>query len=172
MRTDNIILIGFMGTGKTTVGRLLTEKLGWTFVDTDQLIIEKTGMEIAHIFAEKGERWFRDQETEVVKQVLEGSKQVVSTGGGSVLRKQNRETMINNGMVVALKADAQTIIARVSMNDERPLLQGDHKQKVLELLEQRKAAYDFAHYQLDTAALGPHKLCEEIVRLWKTFRSS
>ena len=148
----NIILIGFMGTGKTTVGLRLAETLGWTFTDTDKPIPE--------IFAEEGEEHFRQLETKVLESLGSRERLVVSTGGGAVLRAANREAMLRSGLVVALKADAETIISRVRGDTNRPLLAGDPEGKVRQLLQERAGAYDFAHVTIDTS----HLAVEDIVR--------
>jgi len=156
----NIILIGFMGTGKTTVGLRLAESLGWTFTDTDKQIEELTGKSIPEIFAEEGEEYFRQLETEVLERLRSRDRLVVSTGGGAVLRAANREAMLRSGLVVALKADADTIISRVRGDANRPLLAGDLEGKVKQILHDRAGAYDFAHVVIDTS----HMAVEEIVQ--------
>lgn len=147
----NIILIGFMGTGKTTVGQALASELAWTFIDTDKEIEKLAGKPIPQIFADEGEARFRDLESQVIKRTMIGEHQVVSTGGGSVLRPENREAMLAGGLVVALTADAETIIARVSGDANRPLLAGDAASKVRKLMQEREGAYDFAHVSIDTS---------------------
>src|SRR5512135_876908 len=98
----NIILTGFMGVGKTSVGTQLAKDLGYTFVDTDTLIESDQHTTITAIFAEHGEPYFREVEAKIIGQVMEGSGQVVSTGGGPVIRDRNREAMKNAGLVVCL----------------------------------------------------------------------
>jgi len=156
----NIILIGFMGTGKTTVGLRLAETLGWTFTDTDQQIEKLAGKPIPEILAEEGEEHFRQLETKVLESLGSRERLVVSTGGGAVLRAANREAMLRSGLVVALKADAETIISRVRGDTNRPLLAGDPEGKVRQLLQERAGAYDFAHVTIDTS----HLAVEDIVR--------
>jgi shikimate kinase len=157
----NILLIGFMGTGKTTIGQRLAEILGWTFTDTDKRIEELTGMSIPELFAEKGEAYFRQVESEVIESLRSSEQLVVSTGGGAVLREANREAMLASGLVVALTADAETIISRVRGDANRPLLAGDLEGKVRQLLRDRAGAYDFAHVVIDTS----NKAVEEIVQV-------
>ncbi|WP_438446697.1 shikimate kinase [Gorillibacterium sp. sgz5001074] len=149
----NVILVGFMGTGKTTVGRLLADELGWTFKDSDAEVEERAGMAIREIFAEQGEERFRELETEALRILLAGEKRVVSTGGGAVLREENRRLMAEGGLVVALNAGEAAIIARVSGDPNRPLLQGDVEQRVRTLMEARREAYRFAPLQIDTEPL-------------------
>ncbi|MCS7459396.1 shikimate kinase [Paenibacillus doosanensis] len=163
MEPSNIVLVGFMGTGKSTVGKTLASRLGWKFVDTDALIEERQGMSISDIFATAGEKAFRDIESETIAITLDGTRQVIATGGGAVLAEQNRKVMQARGWVVALTADAETIISRVSQDQNRPLVQGDVKERVHTLLETRKHAYDFAGKRIDTGSLSVEEIVAEIV---------
>ena len=150
MKGRNVVLIGPMGTGKSTVGRALAEKLGWTFIDTDAVIEEKAGAAIPEIFAQQGEPAFRRMESETIVEALQGEQRIVSTGGGAVLVEQNRDAMRAGGFVVALRATEETIIRRVGNDGNRPLLQGNAAERVRRLLEERKHAYDFADAAVDT----------------------
>ncbi|GIQ68301.1 shikimate kinase [Xylanibacillus composti] len=159
----NIIFVGFMGTGKTTLGRLLAERLQWPFIDCDEKIVQKAGMSIADYFAMHGEAAFRDLETEVIREVLSGRMQVVSTGGGSVLRESNRALMKNGGLVIALTADKDTILQRVRHDSGRPLLQGDAEARVGKLLKEREGAYDFADISINTAQRSMEQAIQRIL---------
>jgi shikimate kinase len=154
----NVILVGFMGTGKSTVSRLLAESLGWPSVDIDEEIVRRAGKSIPQIFADDGEMAFRDSESAALQSVLAGSRQVVATGGGAVLRDANRRAMLAGGWVVALTADKATLVQRVTGGaaaGTRPLLAGDAEAKVTELLAARRHAYDFAHAAVDTSKRQP-----------------
>lgn len=151
----NIILIGFMGSGKSSIGRLIARKLRFRFIDTDWLITRRAGMEIAQIFADKGEEQFRDLETEVLGS-LSGEKQcVVSTGGGIVTQPRNLPLLAELGTVVWLTADEEIIFERVSRNDKRPLLHTENpRATVRALLEQRRPLYEAASdVMVDTSGL-------------------
>lgn len=150
-KSNNIVLIGFMGTGKSTVGPELAHRLGWEFIDTDRVIEEHEGRTIPQIFEEKDEAYFRVKETEAIEIVMSGVKQVISTGGGAVLKEYNCQKLSESGYVIALMADADTIISRVKKDTNRPLLQGNLEQRVYQMLEERKHAYQFADKQIDTA---------------------
>ena len=163
MKADNIVLVGFMGTGKSTVGRLLASKLGYEYVDTDQLIESEQGISIAELFKLHGEPYFREVESSVLRKVVSRSGQVVATGGGAVLAEHNREAMLSGGYVVALSASKEAIIARVKGDRARPLLQGDLEQRVEKLLTDRKNAYDFADFMMDTSELSADEAAELIV---------
>ncbi|MFD0671869.1 shikimate kinase [Cohnella sp. GCM10027633] len=154
----NIVIVGFMGTGKSTVSRLLSEQLGWDRIDTDEEIERRAGKPIPQLFSEEGEEAFRDWESRVLEDVLGGSRRVVATGGGAVLRERNRRAMLRGGWVVSLTADRDSLVRRVTSAaaaGTRPLLAGDAEAKVAALLEARKHAYDFAHATIDTSRLAP-----------------
>ena len=165
---DKLILIGFMGTGKSSVSRQLAEKLGWQRLDADEEIERSEGRTISSIFASDGEAAFRAIETRVLTGLLDLEKSIVlATGGGAVLREENRRAMLGGGFVVALHASPDRIIARVKSDTARPLLQGDIESKVNALLEQRKGIYDFAHLSIDTTNLAVEEVVEVILREWK-----
>ena len=117
-----IILTGFMGTGKSQVGRLLAQRWGLKFLETDALIEEQEGTSIAQIFATQGEPYFRDRETAVLRQVLGQEALVLSTGGGMLLRPENVELLRAAGPIICLQASAETILERITGTDQRPLL--------------------------------------------------
>ncbi|CAM3356094.1 shikimate kinase [Paenibacillus lupini] len=164
LRTRKIVLVGFMGTGKSTVSRLLAEQLGCSRYDSDE-VIEQTEGTISKLFETYGEAGFRDIESKVLDSLLEvDARSIIATGGGAVLREHNREAMLKHGFVVALTADAEHIINRVKSDTTRPLLQGDVAANVHRIMEQRKHAYDFAHLQLDTTSLTPQEAAEVILQ--------
>ncbi|MFC0213170.1 shikimate kinase [Paenibacillus chartarius] len=163
MIRSNVVLVGFMGTGKSTVGTLAAARLGWSFVDSDAWIVQKSGMSIPELFAERGEAEFRRLETEAIRELLSGKGCVLATGGGAVLSAENRELMKEGGLVVALTASKEAIIERVQGDTNRPLLQGGVEERVTALLEARKGAYDFAEVKIDTERLSPEEVAERIV---------
>jgi shikimate kinase len=165
---DKIVLVGFMGTGKSTVARLLSEKLGFPRIDVDDEIERREGRTIADIFASEGEHAFRRTESIVLESVLkQPGSVIVAAGGGAVLAEANRVLMLQYGWVAALTADAEQIIARVRHDTTRPLLEGDVEVKVRTLLEERKHAYDFADLRLDTTKLSPPETASRIAQAWK-----
>lgn len=159
----NIVLIGFMGTGKTTLGQQVAERLQWRFVDSDAWIEEQEAMRISEMFETKGESTFRTLETEALRTILRENQQVVATGGGAVLAPENRDIMLERAIVIALRADVATIVERVSQDSNRPLVQGDVHQKVSELMARREHAYDFAHVTIDTGKLSLTEATEQII---------
>lgn len=163
-RKKPLILIGFMGTGKTTVGEALAHRLKLPLVDTDQEIEKKTGKSISKLFQEYGEEGFRDLESRVLREVLTGEPVVVTTGGGIVLRRENVRVMKESGWVISLHAGEEEIIRRLAGNTDRPLLKGDIRQRVSRLLRERKGLYDFAHFQVDTTHLTVSEVVDRICR--------
>jgi shikimate kinase len=153
----NLVLIGFMGTGKTCIGKLAARSLGWKFVDTDQRIVEAAGCPIAEIFAdpERGEDWFRDLESRVLAEVLAEEEQVVATGGGVVVREGNRRVLAEGGYVFWLRASIDALYDRVRHNRNRPLLQTkDPKTTITKMLDEREPYYlESAHDQVDSTHL-------------------
>jgi len=153
-KSKNIILIGMMGTGKSTVADMLSHELGYRLIDVDAAIEQEEGCTIPELFSGKGEAYFRDVENRVLCTVLKNEGQVIATGGGVVLRPDNCESMSANGWVVALTADPEVIVERVSGCDNRPLLAGNAEERIRTIMEERKDAYRFADYTVDTTALS------------------
>ncbi len=131
-----------MGAGKTTVGRILARLLHCDFVDTDRLLEERTGVTVSHIFEIEGEDGFRDRESRILKEVSRYHETVVATGGGIVLRKENRQIMCQQGQVIYLKARIDILLRRLSNSRTRPLLQSGDPEAILEqLLQERDPLY-------------------------------
>ncbi len=164
-----IALTGFMGTGKTTVGRLLAESSGLEFVDTDELIEAETGKSIPRIFEEGGEAHFRELESDALTDALSRPNRVISTGGGMLLRRANLQALREAGPIVCLGADADAIVARTTGDDsERPLLHvKDPASRVNELLAERAGCYAQADYQMDTTGLTPAEVLDDLMTLLK-----
>lgn len=164
--TCNIFLIGFMGCGKSTVAAKLNQMYGMNVVEMDQEISEQQRMSIPDIFEQYGEPYFRDLESDLLKEIQAGSNQVVSCGGGVVLRKQNVAEMKKNGRIVLLTAKPENILKRVSGNDDRPILKGrKNVQDIAELLEARREKYESAaDIIVATDDKSITEICEEIIQ--------
>ena len=159
----NIILTGFMGVGKTSVGTRLAKDLGYAFVDTDTLIEADQKITIAEIFSTFGEPRFRDVETRIILQVLEDEGQVISTGGGAVIRDENRAAFKKAGLVVCLTARPEVIFERIKHETHRPLLQTpDPLSKIRELLAGREKFYHQADLIIDTSEKSVDDAVREI----------
>jgi shikimate kinase len=167
--TANIILCGFMGTGKSTIGRIVASRLGWQFVDTDQVIETRQGKSIKEIFDQAGESAFRQLETDLCKELATWTKHVIATGGGMVLRPENRDLLKQAGIVVCLEASAEEIYRRLQHATNRPLLSSpDPQQRIKELLAARAEAYGALPYRIDTAGCKPSDTANLVIRLWKS----
>jgi len=162
---QNIVLIGFMGSGKSSIGRLVAGRLGFQFVDTDALIVERAGREIAEIFASEGEERFRDLETAAIESLAHRERCVIATGGGVVLRERNRGLLRELGFVVLLMASEDVIFERVSRNTKRPLLQtANPRETVTAMLAARQPAYEAAaQWKLDSTALSHATAAEAVI---------
>ena len=130
----NIILIGPMGSGKTSTGRMLAKEMGYAFVDTDEEVTKRTGVSIAYIFDVEGEEGFRKRECLALKECLNANNTVVSTGGGIVLSKENRDLLQVRGTVVYLQTSIRTQVKRTASTNNRPLLQNKDPEETLEKL--------------------------------------
>jgi len=157
-------LIGFMGAGKTTVGKVLAEKLGWCFMDLDQVIEQRSEKRISEIFAEQGERFFRDMESQVLSEVSTNAHTVVATGGGVIGREKNRHLMRNTGIVVFLDVPWKQLLERIGEGQGRPLAEGeDAVQRLTSLYEQRLPLYRTADLVIDCSRQSPEDLAEGII---------
>jgi 3-dehydroquinate synthase len=160
----NIVLTGFMGTGKTTVGKLVAEMTGRPFLDTDDQIVGRAGMSIPEIFVTLGEARFREIEKEVCRDLASQDGLVVATGGGMLVDEENRALMESSALVVCLNAAPDAIEERVGRDNQRPLLKSDWKS----LLEHRRAVYATISYQVETTGKSPEQVAQEIVALLHT----
>jgi len=162
----NIALIGFMGTGKTSVGRALAIRLEKKFVRTDDLIVERAGKTIPEIFEEDGESRFRELEIEIAKEVSEKKDVVIDCGGGIVLNKINVDRLRKNARIILLTASPEVILERISTDGEqRPLLNTPDKPKrIAELLHLREPYYKgSADFEIDTSSLNVDEVIEKII---------
>jgi shikimate kinase len=171
----NIVLIGFMGSGKTTVGRELHHRLGYPLVDMDQMIEQRVGKSITTIFAEQGEAAFREMETAVLLELALSDRQqrIISTGGGVVGSEENREILKRMGYVVWLDAPVQVIAERTAKSRTRPLLLDENpEEKIRDLMAKRQPLYqETAHLKLDTAGLDSKELATGILECASYFFS-
>jgi shikimate kinase len=163
-----IFLIGFMGAGKTTVGKLLAQKLSRTFIDLDDWISEEAGRTVAEIFKDEGEGTFRRLETKVLKKAAKKRGSVVATGGGSVCNDENLKLMLKTGWVVTLVVSADEALKRTGSRSGRPLLDGvsDPLAAAQELLATRWRFYDQAPVRVETDGRTPDMVVSAILSDW------
>jgi len=172
LQSGNLILVGMMGSGKTTMGRTLAKHLGKAFVDSDEEIQKRTGVTIPHIFDIEGEAGFRQRETAAISDLVERDNMVLATGGGAVLAEQNRLLLQQNGIVIYLKASAHDLWQRTRHDRNRPLLQiADPHAKLTELFQQRDPLYrQVADIVVQSGKQSAHALMLHLVDEIETFR--
>jgi shikimate kinase len=160
----NIVLTGFMGTGKTAVGRELSRLLNMKLVEVDTEIEKSQQMTIIEIFKQFGELRFREIETEMIRELSERKDVIISTGGGAVLRQENVDILRKQGIIICLMATPETVLKRTSHSSHRPLLQvEDPFGKIKELLDFRRPFYEKADIMIDTDGKTPRQIAEEII---------
>jgi shikimate kinase len=165
----NLVLVGYRGTGKSSVARLLADRLGLALVDADAELEAQAGCTIRELFATRGEPYFRELEAEILAQLEGRDLLVLATGGGVVLRAENRDRLRRLGLVIWLKADAATLAARIAADgntaDHRPSLLPGQADEVAVLLAQREPLYqEVATLEVDAARHSPEAIAEEILR--------
>lgn len=165
----NIVLIGFMGTGKTTIAIELSHRLNMKYVSTDNLIEKKENRTINEIFTKSGEGYFRDVESAVIRDIACMDNLVIDTGGGAVLRDENVAYMKSSGILICLTSDEDTIVERTKKYKHRPLLNvEDPRRKIRDLIAKRAPYYAKADYTIDTGALTVRQVIEKIVGIATT----
>ena len=165
--SKNIVLVGPMGSGKTTVGRRLAHKLNQDFFDTDHEIIDKTGVTIDHIFDIEGEKGFRERESKILENLCQMSNIILATGGGIVILPKNRKILKNAGLVVYLFSSIDQLLRRTAKSKTRPLLENstDRKKTMTELVEARDVYYrEVASFVVDTTGKKLNEVINTIIR--------
>lgn len=167
---NNIYIVGFMGSGKSTVGRELAKLLGRKFIDMDREIEKEEKMKIGEIFDLFGEDYFRQKEYELALKLSQMQNKVVATGGGTILNKKIKEMFLLNGLIICIHADEEVLNERLRNLDRRPTLQSflPLRDKIRELLKKKGEIYKRISIQLDTTNLTPKQTAEKIVDLLKT----
>lgn len=169
---SNIILIGMMGVGKTTVGRKLAAHLGYTFIDTDQELVEWTGRTIPDIFLHDGEAGFRQLEAEIIQNIARNERSVIATGGGIVLRPENVTALKEQGWIIYLSASPDVLMKRLQGGITRPLLQdADPGKRLRDLLQERLPLYRAAaDWEISTDHLTPDEVVNQLVMVIREHR--
>ncbi len=165
-------LTGMMGAGKTSIGKILAEKINIPFYDSDQLIVDKLDSEIVDIFRDHGEEFFRNQEEEVCKHILKKEKFVLALGGGGILNKRIRKSINNETISIYLKTDQNVLFERLKNDKSRPLLQGsDLKKKINDIISEREKFYLKSNIVVDNNINDIQLTTEKIISLIKNYNS-
>lgn len=160
-----IALVGFMGCGKTTVGRLLAERLGYDFVDSDDEIVSRSGLRMADIFRLHGEAFFRELEADAVRRILQASGRVLATGGGAFVQPACAEEILSRAFTVHLNCDFTEAFRRAAIQGGRPLVDRGETE-VASLYAERKDKYSRAHATVDTTNRSPEEVVTGVLRLF------
>lgn len=168
-RSENIYLVGLMGAGKTTIGRQLARALKLPFYDSDKAIEERTGVDIPTIFEFEGEEGFRDREQKMIQQLTQMSGIVLATGGGAILREENRKILRDNGFIVYLQCSVERILERTRRDTQRPLLKTENpKERIESLFAQREPLYlSCADFKIDTGVLQSKDVVDHILEEYR-----
>jgi shikimate kinase len=167
-RDVSIVITGFMGTGKTTVGRLVADKMGRVFVDMDSMIGHREGKAVQEIFATRGETYFRDCEEQLCKELAGRRNLVIATGGGTLVDPENR-ARFDDAFTVCLDATIDTLVGRLKYATDRPLLHGeDMRGRLNSLLSVRRAAYQAIGIHIDTTSMTLDQVAAEIIAMFQT----
>jgi len=163
----NIYLIGLMGSGKTTLGKILSKKLDKDFYDSDQVIEEKLGVNVPMIFEYEGEAGFREREKDSLKQLVGKKNIVLATGGGIILSKSNRDLLSENGIVIYLKSNQKDLIKRMKNDKTRPLLKNGNIEEIIKkLCKEREPLYEeIADFEIVTKNKRIHEVINEIITI-------
>ena len=163
----NIVLLGMMGSGKSTIGYLLSNKINSDFYDIDKIIEEEEGLKITEIFENKGENYFRKIEEKICLKILKFNKKIISLGGGSFLNNKIREEIQNNHVSFWLNWNTSTIIRRIKKNKNRPILKGMSEKEINKLIIKRKKIYEKAHLKINCENLSKNEIINKIIKLYE-----
>ncbi len=168
-KNKNIYLIGLMGSGKTTLGKILSKKLDKIFYDSDQVIEEKLGVDVPMIFEYEGEEGFREREKDILQELVSKKNIVLATGGGIILSKSNRDLLSENGIVIYLKSNQKDLILRMKNDKTRPLLKNGNIDLIIKkLCKEREPLYEeIADFEIMTKNKRVHEVVNEIIRIIK-----
>ena len=166
--SKNLVLVGMMGAGKTTLGKIVSKMTNLKFIDTDANIEKNCLMKISEIFKKKGEKFFRLEERKEVSKLLKESNSVIALGGGAFIDKTIRENILKNAISIWLDVDLKNLKRRTKWNNKRPLLNKENKEKVInKLYEDRKKIYKLANYKINCNNLSKKNIAKKIITLYE-----
>ena len=168
----NIVFIGMMGSGKTSIGYLISKKLKLDFFDVDNYIENKLNLKITQIFKEKGEKFFREFEEKSTLEILENNNIVISLGGGAFLNNKIRKQILSNHISFWLKLDSNTIIKRIKNSQKRPLASKSSKEQLMNLIKKRSNIYAKAMYTINCNDLSKNEIVKKILNIYETKKNS
>ena len=163
----NIVLIGMMGSGKSTIGYILSKSTSLNFIDVDKIIERKTGLKIYNIFEKKGEEYFRNLEEEITLKFLKDKKKIISLGGGGFLNKNIRKEIINNNLSFWLNWKNSTIISRILKSKKRPIAFNSNENDLKKLINERSNIYGEANFKINCETLTKNMIVKNIIELYE-----
>ena len=166
---ENLVFLGMMGSGKSSIGSIVSKKLEIDFIDVDQEIEKKFGMSIAKIFENKGEEYFRKIEEETTLKVLKRSKTLISLGGGAFLNRKIKKEILENHISFWLYWDIKTLIKRIKNSQKRPVAFSASKNELINLIKKRSIVYSKAMYKINCENLTKNEIAKVIIEIYETF---
>ena len=163
----NLVFIGMMGSGKSSIGSIVSKKLNIDFIDVDYEIETKLGMKITKIFEEKGEKYFRNIEEEITLKILKNKKKVISLGGGAFLNKKVNKEIIENHISFWLNWDFKTLLNRIKNSHKRPIAFKSTKNELIKIINNRSIVYSKAHYKIDCEGLSKNEIANNILNMYE-----
>jgi shikimate kinase/shikimate kinase/3-dehydroquinate synthase len=164
---ENLVFLGMMGSGKSSIGSIVSKKLNINFIDVDHEIEKKIGMTIAKIFENKGERYFREIEELTTLKLLKKSKTVISLGGGAFLNNKIRREILNNHISFWLNWDIKTLVDRIKGSKKRPIALKTSKNELMELIKKRSIIYSKAVYKIDCENLTKNEIVKNVIEIYE-----
>ena len=164
---ENIVFLGMMGSGKTSMGLLISKKLNLNFFDTDQNIEKETGMKISRIFETKGEKFFRNCEEKITLKILKKSNAVISLGGGAFINKKIQKEILTNHMSIWLRWDSETLIKRINKSYKRPIAINSSKEELNDLIKKRSNIYSKARYKINWENLTKSQIMSQVLKIYE-----
>ena len=165
---ENIVFLGMMGSGKTSMGLLISKRLNLNFFDTDQNIEKETGMKISRIFETKGEKFFRNYEEKITLKILRKSNAVISLGGGAFINKKIQKEILTNHMSIWLRWDSETLIKRINKSYKRPIAINSSKEELNDLIKKRSNIYSKARYKINSENLTKTQIMNQVLKIYET----
>ena len=166
---ENLVFLGMMGSGKSSIGLMVSKKLNIDFVDVDQEIEKKIGMTISKIFENKGEKYFREIEELITLKLLKKNKTVISLGGGAFLNNKIKKEILDNHISFWLKWDIKTLVNRIQNSEKRPIAFKSSKNELIDLIKKRSIFYSKAMYKIDCENLTKNEVAKNITKIYEAY---